>query len=202
VAELLVLPHQPPSARAGEPADWLAPSAYHRFGTAIGATFTEPQRFHPFLHEIVEAEPADDPHQEPVLIRQWWPGCLVGSLLLIRGGASVLAGAGQLDPVLAVRSTLYWAWRRRYRPVADLSHGWGSNSQWRTAFRRDYRLPDRLLYNADAALARTPRPPGFRRSDVDVDLVRHRCSILTDHGDEEWVWDSHHTEPIAPAAAA
>ncbi|PTA47857.1 hypothetical protein [Micromonospora sp. RP3T] len=202
VLELLILPHQPPATRVGEPADWLPRSAYHRFGTAIGATFTDPDRFHPFLHEIVEAEPADDPRQEPVLIGQWWPGCLVGSLLLVRGGASVMAGTDHLDPVLATTSTLYWAWRRRYRDVADLSHGWGSNSQWGTEFRRDYALPDRFVYHADAMLAGAPPWADPPPPEIEVDLVRHLCSTRVDHGSDQWVWHSHHTELIVPGAAA
>ncbi|MFI2663392.1 hypothetical protein [Micromonospora carbonacea] len=197
VMELLILPGQPPATDPGDPADWLAFSAYGRFVAAIGGTFPEGEGFHPFLHEIVEIEPADDPQAPPVLAGQWWPGCLVGSLLLMRGGVSVRAGARHLDPLLATTSTLYWAWRRRYRQVADLSHGWGGNSQWRTGFRRDYRLADRLLYNADAALDPTPPHPGGPDPNTDVDLLRYRCSTLVDHGDGQWVWDSHHVEPTA-----
>ncbi|MFF0825106.1 hypothetical protein ACFYUR_32445 [Micromonospora haikouensis] len=200
VMELLILPGQPPATDPGEPADWLASSAYGRFVAAIGGTFPEGEGFHPFLHEIVEVEPADDPQAPPVLVGQWWPGCLVGSLLLMRGGVSVRAGARHLDPALASTSTLYWAWRRRYRQVVDLSHGWGGNSQWRTAFRRDYRLADRLVYNADAAMDPTPPHPGGPDPCTDVDLLRYRCSTLADHGDDQWVWDSHHVEPMAPTA--
>ncbi|WP_433231009.1 hypothetical protein ACQP2H_03385 [Micromonospora sp. CA-248260] len=200
VMDLLILPGQPPATDPGDPTDWLPASAYRRFVAAIGGTFPAGEGFHPFLHEIVEVEPADDPQASPVLAGQWWPGCLVGSLLLMRGGVRVRAGADHLDPGLAATSTLYWAWRRRYRQVADLSHGWGSNSQWRTGFRRDYRLADRLVYNADAALDPTPPRPGGPDPSTDVDLLRYRCSTLIDHGDDQWVWDSHHVEPTAPTA--
>ncbi|MEU8372179.1 hypothetical protein AB0C22_03550 [Micromonospora sp. NPDC048894] len=136
----------------------------------------------------------------PVLAGQWWPGCLLGSLLLMRGGVSVRAGARHLDPVLAANSTLYWAWRRRYRQAADLSHGWGGDSQWRTGFRRDHRLADRLVYNTDVALDPTPPHPGGQDPSTDVGLLRYRCSTLTDHDDDQWVWDSRHVEPTAPTA--
>jgi hypothetical protein len=45
-------------------------------------------------------------------------------------------------------STLYWTFRRRYRSTADLSQGWGHNSQWRTSFRRDFATPAEFIYNA------------------------------------------------------
>jgi hypothetical protein len=198
LVELLTASRQPPAASPDdEPFDRvLAPAAYRQFITAIDGSFPEVAGFHPFLHEIVDVEPADDPYESPSLVAEWWPGCFLGSLLLARSGVTVRAGARHLDPVVATTSTLYWAWTRRRRPVADLSHGWGSNSQWRTHFRRDYWLGDRLAYHVDAAL----RPALDRLSpepapDVAVELVRHRCSLLVDHGPDQWVWDSHHTEP-------
>jgi hypothetical protein len=120
---------------------------------------------------------------------------MIGSLMLARAGMTVHAGAEHLDPAVAAGSTLYWAWRRQYRPVADLSHGWGGNSQWRTTFRRDYWTSDRLVYNVDAALDPTPEHPGGMPHNRDRELLRHRCSTLTDQSDEQWVWHHHHTEP-------
>jgi hypothetical protein len=156
--------------------------------------------FTPFLYEIVDVVAADDPGQPPVVLRQWWPGVLVGSMLLARAGVTVQAWAGWLDPVVARESASYWAWRRRHRPVVDLSRGWGSNSQWRTPFRRDYRVGDRLCYDVDAALRpATDRASPLPPADVAVGLVRHRCSAVVDHGPEVWVWDSYHTEPVPTA---
>lgn len=186
VAELLILPHQPPA----DGPDWLPLPAYRQFIGAFGATSPQIEGFHPFLHEIVRVEAAADRSEPPAVVAEWWPSCVVGDLLILRAGVTVRAGAGHLDPVTAAGSALYWASRRRYRPARDLSHGWGSNSQWRTAFRRDYRLGDRLLYNADAAL-----DPGSQQP-CDPGLLRHRCSTLIDHGDDEWVWDGHHSEPL------
>ncbi|WP_438870823.1 DUF6183 family protein [Paractinoplanes ovalisporus] len=120
---------------------------------------------------------------------------MIGSLMLVRAGVTVRAGARRLTPGVATGSTLYWAWQRRHRPVADLSHGWGSNSQWRTRFRRDYWLPDRLAYNVDADLKPAKAHPDGARDIVDVDLLRYRCSTMTDLGSEQWVWPEHHSEP-------
>jgi hypothetical protein len=107
-------------------------------------------------------------------------------------------GAHHLDPVHAATSTLHWAWARRHRPVEDLSHGWGSNSQWDTDFRRDYLLPDQLLCNVDAALtpscsAQLRKPPReFEGSWYDAGAP----SSPPFRGDagEYWIWDSHHAE--------
>lgn len=202
VAELLVLPHQPPARDPDSPSDWLPKQAYEQFVTAIGGTSPLAGRFHPFLHEIVAVETADDRREPPSLTAQWWPGCLVGGLVLLRAGITVRAGADHFDPVVATQSVMYWAWRRRHRPVQDLSHGWGGNSQWRTEFRRDYLLSDRLAYNVDAALEPKPQHPGGMPHNDDLDLLRYRCSTLVDHGDEQWVWESHHSEPVPPDFAA
>lgn len=45
---------------------------------------------------------------------------------------------------------IYWAYTRSNRPSQDLSYGWGSNSQWRTSFRFDFKLSNGFLYNAAA----------------------------------------------------
>jgi len=44
---------------------------------------------------------------------------------------------------------LYFTYLRRSRPTCDLSHGWGSNSQWSTDFRRDYAGGGMLHHNVD-----------------------------------------------------
>ena len=49
------------------------------------------------------------------------------------------------------RSPLYFAYQRNGRVARDLSHGWGSNSQWRTNFRRDYLWNGCYVFNADGA---------------------------------------------------
>ena len=190
VAETLALPHQPPATNPDRPQDWLPHDAYQQFITAIGGTVPHGRRFHPFLHEIVAVEPADDPNEPTSPSSTWWPGCLIGSLLLLRSGVTVRAGAEHLDPTVATTSTLYWAFRRRYRPASDLSHGWGSNSQWRT----DFRLPDRLAYNVDAALDPKAEHPDGASFNRDLDLLRHRCSTLDDEEDEQWPWHNHHAE--------
>jgi hypothetical protein len=69
--------------------------------------------------------------------------------------------------------------------VSDLSHGWGSNSQWRTAFRRDYQVAGEVCYNTDGE--HDLRKPFARSEDRDglsqeerIELLVSRCFILTE----------------------
>ena len=68
-----------------------------------------------------------------------------------RAGVAVCGGKDYIQPEIAMSSTIYWAFRRKYRPYSDLSHGWGSNSQWRTSFRRDYRIGGRFAISTSMA---------------------------------------------------
>ena len=146
LADILIAPHQPVDddpallAWTTREAWWSgplpAPGAWAAFRRAVGASAIAEDEFHPFFHEIVEVRPDEDPDQPPVLVGEHWPGAMIGGLLLARAGVTVRAGARRMDPVVAARSCMYWAWWRRNRVVRDLSHGWGHNSQWRTDFRR------------------------------------------------------------------
>ena len=104
--------------------------------------------YHPFYHEIVQVEEARDINAPITLVAELWPCVMMDSLLISRAGVVVRAGRALLDPDI-VRRTLFFAYMRRYRPVSDRSHGWGSNSQWRTDFRRDYISPLAYHYNVD-----------------------------------------------------
>jgi hypothetical protein len=201
VVDLLLLPHQPAGPEPEDPSydggAWPGPaarSAWPAFRALIGATPMGGTPFHPFFHEIVSVETAADPDEPPVVIGEHWSGAFVGGLLLVRAGVAVRAGVHHLDPVLATRSCLYWAWRRRNREVRDLSHGWGSNSQWRTEFRRDYITEGALFYNVDADPSDRP-PPGELGEADRRDLLRHRCSVRTDLGNDEWPFDDTLAEP-------
>jgi hypothetical protein len=55
-----------------------------------------------------------------------------------------------------MRSRVYFAYARRNRRTHDPSEGWGSNSQWRTNFRRDYLLDGVRYYNVDGKPKRKP----------------------------------------------
>lgn len=174
------------------PAPWWegripTPDALPAFLDAIGASRIAESAFHPFFHEIVHVEPADDAMEPPTLVREEWPGALVGSMLLLRAGVTVRAGAQHLVPEVASRSCLYWAWWRRNRVARDLSHGWGHNSQWRTQFRRDYIVDDDLHYNVDGE-GGWPDEENLTTAQRGT-LLRFRCSTTVDLGSDAWIWD-------------
>ena len=122
-----------------------------------------------------------------------WPCVMLGNMLFSRGGVDVCAGKTIFKPGIADASTLYWADRRKGRPVNDLSHGWGSNSQWRTSFRRDYVVGDTRFYNVDgkydlaaqaADAADAGRSPVLTLAER-IELLTQRClvSSTTAHDD-------------------
>jgi hypothetical protein len=207
VLDVLISPFQPVN---GDPdiLDWTqdppgpwwtgpVPStdAYVPFMEAMACTRVAEDRFHPFFHEIVAVQSAGDPAHRPELVDEVWPGYMVGSMLLVRAGVTVRAGSDVLEPAIASRSALYWSWWRRNRRVVDCSHGWGSNSQWGTDFRRDYVDGDELHYNVD----RHPAEAKHRRRraltpEQSLSLVRFRCSTTVDLGPDQWPFYEHHVE--------
>ena len=148
----------------------------------------------PFFHEIVSAEAASDPHAAIELTHVHWPCLMVGELLFSRAGCTVNGGADHLDPKIAGHSVLYWAHRRRARRTTDLSVGWGSNSQWRTRFRRDcWRAQtNEFRFNVDAR----PRPdsPCEQLEPAErLELLTNRCFIRSQRDDSDlWPYDEQH----------
>jgi len=208
VVDVLISPFQPvnddPDLLAwtyDPPGPWWrgrvpSATAHAPFMEAMGCTRIGEERFHPFFHEIVAVEVAADPDHPPELVDEHWPGYLVGSLLLVRSGVTVRAGRNVLDPAVASRSPLYWSWWRRNRRPVDLSHGWGSNSQWGTDFRRDYVVGDELHYNVDRHPAESRHVPSpMTTAEQSLALLRFRCSTTLDLGPDQWPFYHHHVEP-------
>lgn len=191
----LVLTRWPPPADGGGHAAFLG---------AMGLTRVAYPRFTPFYHEIVAVLPAQDPDATAVVVDEVWPGWTLGRMLFVRAGVVVRAGSRKLDPAIAPRSLLHWTFRRPNREARDLSCGWGSNSQWRTKFRRDYHVDGWFHYNVDAADGVEPDPrfeeelpveQQLVRDDV-VELVRHRGFVRCRKTDcERWVYDAGWSEP-------
>ncbi|WP_198383594.1 hypothetical protein [Roseomonas sp. KE2513] len=180
----------------------LTPQAEVRFCGALGIEPTARDRFTPFFHEVVGV--VEDPTvEEPVVDEVLWPALRFGHMLFARAGVRVRCQPGMLDSHLATSTTLYFARRRRHRRTEDLSLGWGSNSQWRTAFRRDYAEGGRLFYNVDAhdvlgSRAGTSGPPVDEDlTDAErVELVTHRCLVRTTKPDgDRWPYRERYVEP-------
>lgn len=156
------------------------------FLSGIGLTsFEHPEAFSPFHHEIFAV--VQDPSATSVTVEEvLWPGFWFGDLLFSRAGVRVRAPRHLIDATVATTSTLYFTLRRQPRPTNDLSHGWGSNSQWRTRFRRFYSDQEGLHLNWDGEVAigdDSPVPLGDRPDhdehplDQRRELLLHRCLI-------------------------
>ncbi len=143
-------------------------------------------------------EQAHDEKEPISLVREIWPGFMMGNLMLCRAGVKVRGGQSYIRKDMAEQSTLYWTYVRRNRPHNDLSHGWGSNSQWATAFRRDYADDAGFYYNVDGKLdvllPDTSSSPNSARSDLEpgerLELLTNRCFITSQkfHADR-WRYD-------------
>jgi hypothetical protein len=156
------------------------------FFAAMGCIpVTEPV-FDPILHEIVTCEPASTPTAPIEITGQIWPALVIGELVFTRAGVRVRAGSAIAEAGVADRSCLDWEYWRRHRTTVDGSFWWGHNSQWRTAFRRDYITDRGHVYNFDAgshfhkmtedSVTRANRDPELPPDQAD-EYIRHRSLI-------------------------
>ena len=191
VLELLALRFQAGSADGGEwPGPAVTEDEFRRFAQCIELDIVHPERWSPFHHEIVGLTPIADPARPARILKYHWPCLMLGPMLFMRAGVTVSAGSAHMAPGIADQSTLYWAHRRKTRPHQDLAHGWGSNSSWRTDFRRDYLLDGSFHFNVDGDIDLSKVPTG----DVDDaglsaqerrELLVNRCFVVCtkDHAD-------------------
>lgn len=195
VSQTLLLRFQ--SGRA-DGTDWPGPqitlAEYTAFMVSLGFTVADVNQFSPFYHEIVAVEQHPDDIVPTTVSDVVWPCVMLGNMLFSRAGVRVTSGRRFIDKPVAETSVLYWAFWRKNRPYQDLSHGWGSNSQWRTTFRHDYRIADTLHFNVDEK----PVPPeddGLTPAER-IELVTHRCFVTCEkpHNDL-WPYDLWHNAP-------
>ena len=167
---------------------------YLRFFENLGLNPFEPKHgeaFSPFHHEIVSVEQSADSAEPISVVGSQWPGFMYGEMLFSRSGVRVRGGADFVRKNVAEASTLYFTHRRLNRPTEDLSMGWGHNSQWRTAFRRDYEINGQLLFNVDGkkSLLRESKTDSVDDYGLTVpdriELCMNRCFVRTEkpHGD-------------------
>lgn len=171
-------------ATSGVTSDGLA--VYTEFFSGIGLTpFDHAEAFSPFHHEIFTV--VQDPSATSVTVEEvLWPGLWFGDLLFSRAGVRVRAPQYLIDATVATTSTLYFTFRRQSRPTDDSSHGWGSNSQWRTCFSRFYSDEEGLHLNWDGEVDIADDPPapraGWHEHEVEPldqrrELLLHRCLV-------------------------
>jgi hypothetical protein len=153
---------------------------YRNFMLNMGLQDASTSRFHPFFHEIVTVVPSDDANEPITFLEQHWPTMMLGSMTFSRGGVTVRGGRNFIRKEIAEQSTLYWASRRLNRPTRDLGDGWGSNSAWRTSFRRDYHIGTMFYFNVDAQPEEIMYPDDALTTAERKELVLHRCLIASD----------------------
>jgi hypothetical protein len=185
IVELLQLSFAPRRIEGGWDVASVTADEHARFMGALGMEAIDRAAFHPFCHEVVTVDTADD-DAPPEVAEVYWPGWRLGPLLIARAGCRVRAGRRHLVKEIAENSTLYWAFARTHRPTDDPSRGWGSNSQWRTAFRRDYALDGALYYNVDGRESPGGVDPELDEADR-MELLRHRCFVTrAKRHDDRW----------------
>lgn len=189
LCEFLVL-HVHEAGDAGGNGAWLSMPALEDFLIRLGIDVLRPADYHAFHHEVVHLVPVPGPQQRPSILAYAWPCLMLGSLLLMRGGVKVSAGERVLAPGIADASTLYWTYHRNTRPTHDLAHGWGSNSSWRTAFRRDYHLAGQFHFNVDGPTDLALANPAAVDShglgkDERVELLVHRSFVTSPREDAD-----------------
>lgn len=213
VSDILLLPFQTGS----DDSKWTPPISLQErseYFIGLGMQPIEQATFHPFFHEIVEVVQSPDPLEPISLVEIIWPGFMLDNMMFCRTGVKVCGGTNYIKKDIAEKSTLYFTFRRRNRPVEDLSHGWGSNSQWRTSFRRDYQDDSAYYYNVDG-LSDILLPnqkddgssnPGFTLAERNellegltlterIELLVNRCFIATHKPNNElWPYDDRYTE--------
>ncbi|CAN7223189.1 hypothetical protein [Rhizobacter sp. LjRoot28] len=186
VFEVLALNFQTSVALdSGWPGPPVTLNEFKRFAREIGLDVMTSTWWSPFHHEIVELVPIANAATGPWTRHYHWPCLMLGPMLFMRAGVTVSAGARHMTPGIADRSTLYWAHRRANRLHADLAHGWGSNSSWRTPFRRDYCLNGKFHFNVDGPndIAAVPAGAldehGLTRQERQ-ELLVNRCFVVCD----------------------
>jgi hypothetical protein len=199
VNDYLLLSFQGDAAAAG-PRAGLTLDEYAQFFVHRGFHLVERNRYSPFCHEIVRVEQSQDADEPIRILAEIWPGLMLGDMMFSRAGVAVLGGRAHVVKEVAESSTLYFTHRRLSRQTNDLSMGWGSNSQWRTDFRRDYESDGMRIYNFDgtnrlnvlavSGVDRDGLTPGER-----IELCRNRCFVVTSKSHEDlWPFDDRFEE--------
>lgn len=160
---------------------------YRRFFEAIGFQVPVAGRFHPFFHEILGVRQSPVAQAPLTIVEEAWPPLMLRNLMFCRAGVVVAGGTDHAVKEIAERSQLYWTFRRKDRPCADESHGWGHNSSWRTMLRRDYRSAHGFHYNVDGerSLDASAGKVDDLAAATLIELVRHRGLVRTAADDSD-----------------
>lgn len=199
VTSLLLLRFQKDhSGRSSYDGPAITPFAFQLFHEQMGFSRPDVGVFHPFFHEVLSVSPTSTEEPRLEIARQDWPCLMLGRMLFLRAGCHVVADLKQFDKAIAESSMLYWTYRRRDRRCTDQSQGWGGNSQWRTAFRRDFHFGGYYEFNIDGQTSLDGKSGHVGGVPIDtmIELVRHRCLVRSTLDDSDlFPYPYRHTEP-------
>jgi hypothetical protein len=146
VLDLLTLRLQPDKNADGS--SWLGPeismTEYLEFIDLLGLEAKYQEDFNPFYCEIFEARVGSDNFK---IEKSLFPVIKLKNLVLKRCGIQITVNPKDNNLALINNAKIYWTFRRKNRKYQDLSHGWASNSQWRTGFRIDLETDEKYIYN-------------------------------------------------------
>lgn len=188
----------------------ITPPSLEKFSgflRALGFHTQMPTRFDPFDCEIVRVNQSPDPTVRPLLRQAYWPSVWLGPLLILRAGCCVRSGTDHLVKDIAENSTLYWSSRRGNRKRADLSDGWGHNSNWETDPRKDYDFGNYRIWNHVKDHADPEVGPKVLMQNFSTDtnlsqahsleVLQHRSFVRSDMEQNEiWPYDTMYVEKV------
>lgn len=178
----------------------ISPEQYAGFFEGLGLTTFECGKFASIHHEVFSVEESREPDQPIVVKKSVWPGLKFGEMVFSRAGVVVTGGSSYINKVVAESSTLYFAHRRLNRKTEDLSMGWGSNSQWRTSFRRDYTVHRQHIFNIDGenrlnVAEETENDRDGLTNSERIELCKNRCFISVRKSSADlWPYDDRYEE--------
>jgi len=189
-----------------ERGNWTGPQVseeqYLAFFSQLGFTPFVSGGVSSFRNEIVRVQQSHNEAEPVTMTTMIWPGLMFGEMLFSRSGVAVVGGRHHVVKEVAETSTLYFTYRRLHRKTSDLSMGWGSNSQWRTAFRRDYECHRMRFYNIDGGHCLNHLPSEADRDGLTIndriELCKNRCVIVTTKRDDDlWPFGDCYQEPLS-----
>jgi hypothetical protein len=146
ILDILTLRFQPNKNADGS--EWPGPeislNEYIEFIKILGLEIVYPEIYNAFYCEILEAKEGKNYFE---INDYLFPGIKLKNLVIKRSGTIININPTDYDLDLINNARIFWTYRRKNREYDDLSHDWGTNSQWRTTFRLDIETDNSFIYN-------------------------------------------------------
>lgn len=169
VLDLLALSSRPGSYPEDleEKEPFLTTDEYIQLAKSLGLNIGYPEKYAPFHCEIATAIAGPLNFE---IVGYQHPVVKMKNLMIKRSPVVITLDPEAYDFNLVNSALLYWTFRRSNRKTTDLSEGWGSNSQWRTAFRLDLETGQSYIYNLNGKFDLNVPDPATREELKKQDL--------------------------------